>query len=323
MQRLKSLFLWIFVLFFLGITACTIETAKPTKSEALVIASDFLHEEDTILFKDFSTKNGIRLVIRHLSADQMISEMESKGYNSGIDLVFSDDMQTPVKLNKNGLLQDLVEMENGVKSQNEYISYRHNFVGIGLDPFVFKYTSDSTRGTTRYADLSEVRHYHTLSESEIISFLSPVRRKMNRAKTYDWTQKWAERSLLRPENGPWRDSAELVLCKYSQLDEITDSVWMSYPEDSYFPLSESTGSYFDLMSISVVQQAEHYTDAQKFLEHCQNSGHNATLNQKLGRFPIYEYLKVRMDGPKFSGIHIDQLLKYHDVLARMLDKIYP
>ena len=94
MERLKYLFLWISLPFFLGITACSIETAKPVKSEALVIASDFLHEADTMLFDDFSKKNNIRLIIRHLSVDQMITEMESKGYNSGIDLVFSDDIQS-------------------------------------------------------------------------------------------------------------------------------------------------------------------------------------------------------------------------------------
>ncbi|MFK7785343.1 MAG: hypothetical protein AB8B56_09515 [Crocinitomicaceae bacterium] len=322
MQRLKSLILWISLPFFVGITACTIETATPIKSEALVIASDFLYEEDTVLFADFSKKNSVRLIIRHLSSDEMISEMTSKGYNSGIDLVFSDNMQTPVKLNKQGILQDLVEIEKGVKTQNPYISYRHNFVGVGLDPLVFKYTSDSTQEARSYSDLINTPHYHTLSRSEVISFLSPMRRKMNRAKTYEWTQKWAKTTAFRPEKGPWSDSAQFVLCKFSQLEQINDSLWAKYPDEIVFPNTESTGIYFDLISVSIVQQAEHFSDAKKFLEHYQNSGYNATLNKKLSRFPVYDYLKIRTEGPKFSSIHIDQLLKYHDVLDRMLDKIF-
>ena len=173
----------------------------------------------------------------------------------------------------------------------------------------------------RLHDLTKVRHSHTLSQSEIISFLSPIRRKMNRASTYEWAQKWSENSFARSENGLSNDSAQVILCKYSQVNQINDSIWTSYPEEIYFPNNESTGAYFDIMSISIVRQAEHFSDAQKFLEHCQNSGHNATLNRKLNRFPVYDYLKIRTDGPKFSSIHIDQLLKYHDVLDRMLDKI--
>jgi len=321
MQPLMRSFLWVFALLFLGVGACSIESAKPIKSQALVIASDFLHEKDTVLFKDFSKKNGVRLIIRHLSPDQMITEIESKGYNSGIDLVLSDNMQTPIKLNKNGLLQDLVEIESEVKTQNQYISYKHNFVGIGLDPFVFKYTSDSIQEPKSYRDLNESQHYHTLSKSDIISFLSPIRREMNRASTYNWAKKWTGKSSLRPDNGPWSDSAQVVLCKYSQLKTFKDSIWENYPEGHYFPNREKAGVYFDLMSVSIVQQAEHFSDAQKFMEHCQNSGYNAALNRRLNRFPIYDYLKSRLEGPKFYSTHIDELLKYHDVLERMLDKL--
>ncbi|MDG1331068.1 MAG: hypothetical protein P8P74_01975 [Crocinitomicaceae bacterium] len=321
MQRLIRPFLWISVLLFLGISACTVETAESIKSQALVVASDFLHEKDTVLFKDFIRKNDVRLIIRHLTPDQMINEIESKGYNSGIDLVLSDNMQTPIKLNKNGILQDLVESSSEIETQNPYISYKHNFVGIGLDPFVYKYTSDSIREPKNYRDLNKVRHYHTLSSSDIISFLSPIRRRMNRAKTYEWAREWTENSTFRPEKGPWDDSTQVVLCKYSQLETFNDSVWQRYPSGHHFPNGESAGVYFDLMSISIVQQAEHFSDAQKFLEHCQNSGYNATLNRKLNRFPIYDYLKSRLEGPKFYSTHIDQLLKYHDVLDRMLDKL--
>lgn len=321
MLHLSKSVLWIFALFIIGIGACTIETARPVKSNVLVIASDFLHEKDTLLFKQFTQKNDVRLIIRHLSTDQMASEIESKGYNSGIDLIFSNNMQTPIRLNKHGILQDLVEIESGVKGQNHYISYKHNFVGIGLDPFVFKYTSDTILEPRQYQDLNNTTHYHTLSTADIVSFLSPMRRKMNRANTYDWAKKWTENSSLRPEKGPWHDSAQVVLCKYSQLEFFNDSVWKGYSENCYFPNEDKGGVYFDLISLSIVQQAEHFSDAQKFMDYCQNSGHNSTLNKKLNCFPIYDYLETRINGPKFYSTHIDQLLKYHDVLERMLDKL--
>ncbi len=89
----------------------------------------------------------------------------------------------------------------------------------------------------------------------------------------------------------------------------------------YFPNKNKSGVYFDLITLSIVKQAENYSNVQKFIEHCQNSGYNASLNKKLGRFPIYDYLKVRSRGPKFHTSQIDDLLQYHDVLSRMFDKL--
>ena len=321
MQGLMSTFSWIIGISLLALSSCSIETAKPLKSQDLVIASDFLHKEDTLLFKDFIDKNDVRLVIRHLSPDQIVTEVQKKGYNSGIDMVLSQNMQTPIKLNKSGVLHDMVEQVSQIKSSNHYISYKHNFVGIGLDPFVFKYTNDSLRGIRHYQDLNENRHYHTLSKSDLLSFLSPIRKEQNRAETYKWAKKWKEQTTIRPENGPWTDSAKVVLCKYSQLKTVEDSIWKAYPEDHFFPNEDRAGVYFDVITLSIVQQAEHFSDAQKFLAHCQNSGYNATLNAELNRFPIYDYLKARIEGPKFYPVHIDQLLQYHDVLRRMLDKL--
>lgn len=287
----------------------------------MVIASDFLHAQDTVLFKDFVEKNEVQITIRHLSPSQIIDAVQNKGYNSGIDMVLSQNMRTPIELNKSGVLHDMVEKEGAIKSQNEYISYKHNFIGIGLDPFVIKYTNDSIRDVKYYQDLSNYPNYHTLSEADMLSFLSPIRKEQKRAKTFEWIERWTKQTKLRPENGPWNDSLQVVLCKYSQLESFKDSIWKEYSEGHYFPNEDRLGVYFDVVNLSIVLQAEHFTDAEKFLEHCQNSGYNAMLNRKWNRFPVYDYLKARLDGPKFYPSHIDQLLQYQDVLARMLKKL--
>jgi len=160
-----------------------------------------------------------------------------------------------------------------------------------------------------------------LSEADIVSFLSPIRKERNRAITYEWMKKWNQQSTFRTENSSWNDSAEVVLCKYSQLNQENDSTWQDFAEGHYFPNEDRAGVYFDVMTLSIVRQAEHYSDAQKFIAHCQNSGYNDMLNRKLNRFPIYEYLKARTEGPKFYPVNIDELLQYHDVLSRMFDKL--
>ena len=321
MPQARNLFLWIFASLFLGITSCSIETAQPEKYQALVVASDFLQEEDTVLFSKFTQENDLHIIIRNLSVDRIISEIQSKGYNSRIDVILSQNMQTPITLNKHGILQDIVRDEEDTKTHNQFISYKHNFVGIGLDPFVFKYTHDSISEPRRYKDLIDHHHYHTLSKSDLMSFLSPIRKERNRAQTYEWAKRWNEKSTFRPEHPATIDSAELVLCKYSQLTAFEDSIWQGYSEGHYFPNQDKSGVYFDLMTVATVQQAEHYADAQKLIKFCQNPGFNAFLANKMNHFPIYDYLSERKTGPKFYSTPIDQLLQSHDVLARMLDKL--
>lgn len=321
MPQRSKLILWIFASLSVGITSCSIETAQSEKYSALVIVSDFLQEEDTVLFNKFTQENDLRIIIRNLSADRIISEVQSKGYNSRIDVILSQNMQTPITLNKHGILQDIVKDGENTKTHNQFISYKHNFFGIGLDPFVFKYTHDSISEPRRYNDLIDHHHYHTLSKSDLMSFLSPIRKERNRAQTYEWAKRWNEKSTFRPKHPVTADSTELLLCKYSQLPTFQDSIWQTYPEGYYFPNQDKSGVYFDLMTVAIVQQAEHYADAQKFIKFCQNPGFNAFLANKMNHFPIYDYLRERKNGPKFHSTPIDQLLQYHDVLARMLDKL--
>jgi hypothetical protein len=65
---------------FLGLVlvACKIEEAKPEISKKLVLASDFLEAKDTVLFKRFSKKTGIRLKILNLNASQIAQKLKRK-----------------------------------------------------------------------------------------------------------------------------------------------------------------------------------------------------------------------------------------------------
>lgn len=321
MQYSVRILLYLILLPLMVGSACTVKSAKAEKNHAITIASDFLHPEDSVLFANFAQRNDLHITIRHLSLNELISEVETKGYNSGIDLVFSQNTRTPIELNKKGLLQNLVEPEDKLTSQNHYISYRHNFIGVGLDPFVITFRNDSLRRKTTYNDLTKTPHFHTLSKADMISFLSPIRRRKDRIITYKWATEWDASSMKYPEKGSKRDSMKMTLCKHSQLNSFKDSIWQQAATTPYFPNQNQSGAYFDLATVSIIRQAEHYIDAQKLIEYFQNPGFNNVLNQKIGRFPIYDYVESRKEGPKFYRSNIDELLKYYDVIDRMLDKI--
>lgn len=321
MLRWLSSFTLILIFVLGAMTSCSIETARVKKSPFLVIASDFLTAQDTILFKEFVRKNNVRVIIHPMSGDEVLKKIRESAFNSGLDLILMQNSNTALRLNNAGVIHDFDKEENSVNSQNPFVSYTHNFVGIGVDPFVFKYRVDSIRTATHYQDLTTVKHHHTLSDADILGFLSPIRKERTRAQTYDWIKKWKKVGSLRPSKGPWSDSAQVILCKYSQLNTFQDSTWAKYEKEYLFPNTDRAGVYFDLVTVSIVNQAEHFSEAQKFLAFCQNSGHNSKLNARINRFPVYPYLSARKNGPQLYPAKIDELLQYHEVLRRLLTKL--
>ena len=68
-------------------SGCYVENASSEKDKTLVIASDYLNEEDTLIFSDFAKKENVRIIIKHIDAATLIGEIQGNEYAHGIDLV--------------------------------------------------------------------------------------------------------------------------------------------------------------------------------------------------------------------------------------------
>ena len=122
----------------LVLVACKIEEAKPEISRKLVLASDFLEAKDTVLFKRFSKKTGIRLKILNLNASQIAQKLKKEGYNSSIDLVFVKSLNSVKTLDKTKF-QELDANFLREKTPSLKAFKNATWLVAGLDPFVFLY----------------------------------------------------------------------------------------------------------------------------------------------------------------------------------------
>jgi hypothetical protein len=294
--------------------SCHTERAKPLERETLTIASDFLDEDDTLLFSGFVKKYNVRLIIRSMSTDGVIGLIGNAEYNSGLDLILSSSSQSAFRLSKQHIFQSISEDDSDLQIAHEYFSTKYDYVALGIDPFVISYASDSTITARTYQDLFKIPHYHTLNRDDILCFMSPLRHEKNQVETYKWIERWYNLAVERPKSGAISDSLPATLRRYSQLEDINAGV-------IYYPDGLRSGCYYDLSTMGIVKQAENYLTAKKFISYYSNPGHNSIINKKLQTYPLFDYLASRQNKFTLNSVKSETFLQYHGIIDRIINKL--
>ena len=298
------------------LSSCYIKSAKAPVVKTLVIASDFLSEEDTVLFADFSKKYGVRLEIRPMTADAIIGLMRNTDYNSGLDLILSESSHSAFRLSNEGLLQNIDPEDKEFDLEHNFVSDKYSYVALGIDPFVIQYAPDSLVNARTYKDLFIIPHYHALNRDDILVFLSPLRHEKNQVEAYNWVENWNGVSQELTDSDSLVDSLHATLIRYSHLaaDQIDKGT-------TYFPKGLKKGIYYDVITMAIVKQAENYVTTRLFIQHYSNPGNNSDINDKLGTFPLFDYLPARQGAFQLSPLSNETLLQYHLVIQRILNKL--
>ena len=305
----------------LVLPACHVKKANPTENNTLVIASDYLVEGDTSLFKGFSAQNKARVVIRPITTDALIGLMRNEGYNSGIDLVLSESSHSAFRLWQEKLLQPVYEKDAFNNADNDYISYKYSYVSLGIDPFVIYYPSDTLITARTYQDLFKTPHSYSLTREDILSFLSPLRQYKNQVDTYSWIERWDSTGVQQSQLTSHGDTLPAILTRHSHVELLRDSLKGAGSDKLIFPNGLRRGSYYDVLPMAIVNQAENYIMAKKFIQYYTNPGHNSIINEKLHTFPLYDYLESRSVDFKLNPANKEALLQYHPMIERIVNKL--
>ena len=303
---------------FVGLQGCFVETGKSVKDNELAIVSDYLEAKDTILFENFKKKFDCRIFIRKMNTDQLVGYIRNAQHNSGLDLVMMKSTNSLLELNKKGVLHRFGNGERSFHLDSSYISTKYNFIGIGFDPFVMCYSSDTIPQIKTYSSLSKRKHYNYLTDEDKLVFLSPLRKEQTRATFYSWVKDWKQQS----QDVSLFDSLNTgnpILMLYSDFKAIPEK-WKDSIEINY-PNGKKTGNFFNLRTISLIKQAEHFTLAKKFISFYRNPGYNEDLSEQMNLVPLfYPILNTEHDFIAYP-VPPEKALEYQLIIQRMLDKI--
>jgi ABC-type Fe3+ transport system substrate-binding protein len=263
---------------FLGLVlvACKIEEAKPEISKKLVLASDFLEAKDTVLFKRFSKKTGIRLKILNLNASQIAQKLKKEGYNSSIDLVFVKSLNS-VKILDKTKFQELDANFLREKTPSLKAFKNATWLVAGLDPFVFSYIPDSTKTAKNYSDLSTNFTWASPQSSEQFSVLL-AHRGSHSKKDAKWKKGFIQNNVTFNSENDSLQNRQFLVIKHSFF---TKNKELSKQREVFFP----DKTYADRWCFAVVDQAINYGNVEAFLMYYSSLSESTYFIKKTGVFP--------------------------------------
>ena len=289
---------------FLGLVlvACKIEEAKPEISKKLVLASDFLEAKDTVLFKRFSKKTGIRLKILNLNASQIAQKLKKEGFNSTIDLVFVKSLNS-VKIIDKTKFQKLDADFLRKKTPSLKAFKSATWLVAGLDPYVFSYIPDSTKTAKTYSALSTNFTWASPQSNDEFSVLL-AHRGSHSKKDAKWKKGFIKNNVAFNSENDSIQNRQFLVIKHSFFIK-NKSLSQNKKRVLLFPKEKKTACYADRWCFAVVDQAKNYESAETFLMYYSKWSLSKNFKKQHGVFPKIEKLK----NPKIFNIKEEVLLK--------------
>ncbi len=311
----KIYFILVFITILL-VASCKIETAKPPVNKELIILSDYLEESDTLLFESFiKEQQNLSLKIVNMQADKIIGLIRNGGFNVQADIIMVKNLSDVHKMKKSSLLQRINFINKLTPEQQKFSSQLYSFFGLGIDPFI---VANSRKSNVRiYNDLLDAKFINKLNDKETVTMLSPIVNKLKKVEANLWVKNFVDSSLSISflKDSTYKELPILTL--YSDFSTNKDSLLDYSSRFLCYPNSKSTGTFFNLRTITIINQAQNYLTAKEFIFYCLEEKNNRRINNYLNTFSISSQNKV------FRRYNVSQekLVEYHQIIGRILRKL--
>lgn len=312
MQK-SAVFLFLVLAVFM--VRCALEEASVPTQRELVIASDYLSTEDSLLFKKFSKVHGIEVRIVHLDARSIYSQLLEEGSQSEIDLILLESETDVHRLAVAELLQAWPQDFNLAGSLEKYSSMRYHFVGFALDPYCI--TASAGSSITTYNDLINQPFSDELSKADRINLLAPVCHKMDKGKTERWINKFSELGQVPASDKDTILTTLPRLMKRSAYYELKSGAQGGSIPAMRILNSGKKGSFYNLRTFCIAQQCSNYAEALTFAAYFLKPTKNEFLSTQLHLVPATKPGKVFRPYKISTG----ELLSFHTLVERMLDRV--
>ncbi len=311
--RLVNLLLAIPGLFL--IASCNQEEKTVDTVKRLVIASDYLEEEDTALFELFCAKHDIQVRIVNMSADRMIGHFRNRKYDNGIDLIMLRSLYDVNRLTRHDLFHPIDQVIGN--SGTVFDSYEYDFIGVGINPYVLAYKQGSNHQFRTYNELRDKPFFTNLDKAQLVPLFAGIMPTHHKVGTYDWIEDFSRNKSTVLDYDSTGNNYCLTLYD-EHFHRLTDTAYAKVYDVIHYPNQSGKGMFYDLRTISVVDQAENFTSAQTFIEFYLDKGNNERFCKGIHVLPLDSEKDFRLNRHASND-----LIQYYVLVERMLTKLEP
>lgn len=312
---MKVVFFSLSILIILFLQSCKTEIAAPDKPKELIIVSDFLEAKDSLLFNDFSKEKNIHVQVKNMEVNKIIGAFRNSEYGTGIDMVILKSLYDVNRLAKLDCFNSISSLKDSLEHIKSYTSFKYNYVGFAINPYILAYNPDSIINSRTYGDLVYNKFYTRLTNEELIPMLAPIMGKFNKAESFQWIKDFnANKKTTFSAN----DSVKVCLTTLTKYHSRAkkDSTIQSYSELIY-PNAQSKGTFYDLYTFTIVKQAENFTHAKEFIIYYTEEAKNKKLAEHFQLIPT----TINSSSYRFYKEKSTYLLQYYATIRRVYSKI--
>lgn len=292
-----------------------IENARLPHVRKMVIASDYIQISDSILFKNFTKSTGIHVEIVNLPGRDIYNLIKKDPDNCGIDLLMLRSENQLHKFCMSKFVQNLNEADSSDLGLPKYTSFKYDYIGYAVDPFVIA-SDKRSRIIRTYNDLTHHPFINDLNKNEAICLLAPVSRKIPKGKAQSWVQSFYNQALTPALVG---DSLMATLPVLSMRSSIMSPAKAKIARHRSMVIlrSGNAGSFYSLKTFAFVNQCENYSEARTFVKYFMREDKNQYLAKR------FDFISVHKAEEVFRPYKIstEELFQYYTLIERWLEKL--
>lgn len=308
MVKPKVAFLSLFILFFLS--ACISPDLEVSSEKKVVIYTDHIGSQDSLLYKDFQKSEKIKVYVKYYSSEKILKIIQDEKYDSHADLIILHGANQLTQAERLNLFRTYSTTEINKNIPKNYVSPYKKWISLSKTPMVIAFDKRLLNVDTisNYSDLlfpnwkgkvalQEVNH-STLSVLE--SSLSHLKDEI----LHDFNAKLSAQSKLSRSGNDLTQlkriqtgQAEVAIIELASMEKRvqekdTLSKQLKNQVGVIFPSQTKKGSFYNITGAGIYRYARNPESAQKLLNYLTSKGPQYFFASGRMEFPVNESVKI-------------------------------
>lgn len=314
MKSVSSLFPSVF--FSLLVCAVTLlsscKNSEPgqEKLQKVIVYTDHYISRDSVLFKRFEQTHRIKVYVKYIHRDSILSVIKDEKYNSYADLILLQGADIMRKAEHQKILRPFSFDEKVYNIEKEYTSRYHNWIALSKDPVIIAHIPGKTATDTLvyFSDVLKERWKGKVAlQSDGSSTLQTLLKGLEAMKSprlYLYGSFLKKQATL-PRQGSDLDQlkrirsgkAEIAFVSLSSVIEAQQTSIDSTGNSAFntiipvFPGQPHKGTFYNITSGGIYRYARNIENADKLLEYLSSTGQAEFASNRM-EFPVKPNTKI-------------------------------